>query len=255
MRFTVESAGDQPMVVRRCGAGPEVLWIHGLGEWSPSFDAIIAHPALAGFTHVLPDLPGYGRSPWPDDPDHLEPLADRLASWLGDRRPALVGHSMGGVLAQLIAERAPVRAVVDVEGNLSRGDCVFSARVAAHSLGDFIAHGLAALRDDTYERGRNDLALRGYHGAMCVAQPRAFHQNALDLVALSEPETLAARLAALAVPTLYVAGVPDGICPRSRDLLDHHAIRWVGLAPAAHWVYCDQPDGFAAAVAGFLQDL
>jgi N-formylmaleamate deformylase len=254
MRFAVEPAGDQVMSVRRVGSGPEVLWIHGLGEWSVGFDAIIAHPAFTGFTHVLIDLPGYGRSPWPDEPDHLEPLADRLARWIGERRPALIGHSMGGVLAQLIAERTAVRAVVDVEGNLSRGDCVFSAVVAAHALDDFVGHGLAALRADTYERGRSDLALRGYHAAMCVASPRAFHRNALDLVALSEAGTLAPRLAALPVPVLYVAGAPDGICAHSRDLLDRHAIRWLSVAPAAHWVHFDQPDRFATAVASFLRE-
>ena len=250
MRWTLEHA----MMVRRFGQGPEIVWIHGLGEWSPDFDLIAGHPALSSFSHVLPDLPGYGRSPWPEHPEDLEPLADRLAAWIGDRRPALIGHSMGGVLATLVAERIAVRAVVDVEGNLSRGDCVFSAKVAAHTRDDFAGHGLAALRADTYERGRGEPELRGYHAAMCVASPAVFHHHAVDLVALSESDTLAPRLAALPVPVLYVAGVPDGICLHSRGLLDRHAIRWVGLAPARHWVHVDQPDGFAAAVAGFLRD-
>jgi pimeloyl-ACP methyl ester carboxylesterase len=160
---------------------------------------------------------------------------------------------MGGVLAQLIAERAPVRAVVDVEGNLSRGDCVFSARVAGYAAAEFAAHGLATLRADTYERGRGEPELRGYHAAMCAASPAVFHHHAVDLVALSESDTLAPRLAALTVPVLYVAGVPDGICADSRALLDRHQIRWLGLAPARHWVYCDQPDGFATAVSEFLR--
>src|SRR5262249_27977329 len=126
MRWTLELALDQPMMVRRLGTGPEVVWLHGLGEWSAAFDAIIAHPALAGFTHILPDLPGYGRSPWPETPEGLDALAGRLVAWIGDRQPALIGCSMGGALATLIAERTSVRAVVDVEGNLSRGDCTFS---------------------------------------------------------------------------------------------------------------------------------
>jgi len=50
------------MIVRRVGSGPDVIWIHGLGEQAASFDAITQHPDLAGFTHVVPDLPGYGRS-------------------------------------------------------------------------------------------------------------------------------------------------------------------------------------------------
>jgi pimeloyl-ACP methyl ester carboxylesterase len=243
------------MMVRRFGAGPELLWIHGLGEQSRSLDPIAAHPALAGFSHVLIDLPGYGRSPWPEQPDGLEQLAERLAAWIGDRRPALIGHSMGGVLATLIAERIAVRAVVDVDGNLSRGDCTHSAKAAAYTLDDFVAHGFATMRAEVYEGGRTDLALRGYHAAMTMASPQVFHHHALELVAMSEPETLVARLAALRPPVLFVAGVPGGICERSRALLDQHCVRWVGLEPSGHWVHIDQPDRFATEVAGFLREV
>ena len=245
---------EQEMMVRRFGSGPEIVWIHGLGEQSRSLDAIAAHPALAGSSHVLVDLPGYGRSPWPDVPDDLEVLADRLASWIGDRRPVLIGHSMGGVLATLIAERIAVRAVVDVDGNLSRGDCTHSAKAAAYPPGDFLAHGFSAMRAEVYEAGRTDPALRGYHAAMTMAAPRVFHHHALQLVAMSEPEILVTRLAALRVPALFIAGVPGGICERSRALLDRDGVRWIGIEPAGHWVHIDQPDRLAAEVAGFLRE-
>ena len=88
---------------------------------------------------------------------------------------------------------------------------------------------------------------------MTMASPRVFHHHALQLVAMSEPETLVARLAALRAPVLFVAGgLPGGICERSRALLDRHAVRWVGIEPAGHWVHIDQPDRLAAAVAEFL---
>jgi pimeloyl-ACP methyl ester carboxylesterase len=242
-------------MVRRFGEGPEIVWIHGLGEWSANFDPVAAHLAFAGFSHVMPDLPGYGRSPWPAHVAGLEQLADQLAAWIGDRRPALIGHSMGGVLATLIAERIAVRAVVDVDGNLSYGDCTHSAMAAAYSLDDFVHHGFAAMRNAVYDDGRSDPALRGYHAAMTLASPHVFHHHALELVAMSRPEMLTARLAALSLPVLFVAGVPGGICERSRALLDRHGVRWVGIMPAGHWVHIDQPDRFADAVAEFLAEL
>jgi len=241
------------MMVRRFGEGPEIVWIHGLGEQSASFDPIAAHPAFAGFSHTLIDLPGYGRSPWPEHPEGLEQLADRLVTWLDGRRPVLIGHSMGGVLATLIAERTAVRAVVNVDGNLSRGDCTHSAKAAAYTLDDFVAYGFSAMRAEVYEGGRTDLALRGYHAAMTLASPQVFHHHALQLVAMSEPETLITRLAALRAPALFVAGVPGGICEHSRALLDRHGVRWVGLEPAGHWVHIEQPDHFASEVASFLR--
>src|SRR5690348_8143173 len=101
MRWSLEAG----MVVRRTGggAGPRVIWIHGLGESSVSFEPVIAR--MPGFSHVLVDLPGYGRSPWPEAATGLVTLADHLAGWLGSEPAFLVGHSMGGVLAQVVAER------------------------------------------------------------------------------------------------------------------------------------------------------
>jgi pimeloyl-ACP methyl ester carboxylesterase len=236
---------EHGMTIRRFGAGPEVVWLHGLGEQSASFDAIVRHPLLDGYTHV------------PMGRDSLVQLAEHLAHWLGERgpgeRPVLVGHSMGGVLAILVAERVPVAGVVDVDGNLSRGDCSFSAQVLAYSREDFVAHGFAAMRARVYERGLIEPALRGYHAALALACPELFHTHAIDLVAMSTQEVLAERLAALSVPTLFVAGVPGGICARSKALLDAYGVRWVGIEPAGHWPHVDQPDAFAAAVLPVLR--
>lgn len=244
------------MSVRRWGAGDELVWIHGLGESSTSFDPIARRPELAGFAHVLPDLPGYGRSAWQDAPRSLDALADRLAGWLGARPPAvLIGHSMGGVLATLVAERAPVRAVIDIDGNLSSGDCTFSAEASAYTAGELAAHGLAAMRDAVFARAASEPPLRGYFAAMVYACPEVFHAHATDLVAMSAREDLAPRLAKLRAPALFVAGVPGGVCARSRELLDAAGARWVGIEPAGHWVYLDQPDRFTAEVAAFVKEL
>jgi pimeloyl-ACP methyl ester carboxylesterase len=244
-------ATEHGMSVRRTGSGPELVWIHGLGESSMSFDPPVA--TMPGWTHVLPDLPGHGRSLW-GEPLALTELAGQLAAWLAERPPAyVIGHSMGGVLATLIAERTPVRGIVDIEGNLSAGDCMFSGRAAAYTLDDFVARGFATLRDHIFDESIAHPAMRVYHAALVFASPRAFHRHAQDLVALSKTEELAPRLARLTVPVLYVAGAPDGICARSHDLLAQHRIRAITVAPAGHWVYADQPARFAAALAAFLR--
>jgi pimeloyl-ACP methyl ester carboxylesterase len=258
-------AVEHGMVVRRFGAAdaPPIVWIHGLGEWSVSFDAIARHPRLAQFSHVLPDLPGYGRSPWPPAVGALQlvasargsvhALADHLTAWLRGAPPViLVGHSMGGVIATIVAEQVPVRAVVNIDGNLTIGDCSFSAEAAKHSLADFRAHGFAAMRDSVFERGASEPPLRGYHAAMVAAHPDTFHANAIDLVRLSTLDHLAPRLAALSCPSLFIAGVPGGICAASRARLDAVGARWIGVEPSGHWPYIDQPDAFADAIVEFL---
>lgn len=250
---------EHDMVVRRFGEGRPFVWIHGLGEQSASFDAIAAR--LPGFAHVLPDLPGYGRSAWPASlppGDSLAHAANHLAAWLRECThvpPILAGHSLGGVLAQDVAERIPVAGVIDIDGNLMRGDCTFSAQAIAYTAADFAAHGFDAIRDEVYKRGIADPALRGYHAALRQACPEVFHRHATDLVALSTTETLVARLAALAAPVLFVAGVPGGICARSRELLAEHGVRWVAIEPSGHWPFIDQPAAFAAAVLAFTASL
>lgn len=264
MQFAFEHA----MVVRRVGAGPEIVWLHGLGESSACFEALVGHPALAGHTHVLPDLPGYGRSPWPladaeaeigaapvidtptpDAHDALAAHVDRLAAWLAGRPPpAVIGHSMGGALAILLAERLPLRAVVAIEGNLSAADTTFSGRAAAQPRDEFVARGFAALRDEV---GR-DPALRGYHAALAAASPEAFYRDARALVALSAGESLARRLAQLPCPAHYLAGVPGGISAHSRGLLDRAGVNWRAIEPAGHWPWVDQREATAQALAAAL---
>ncbi|MFN0247200.1 MAG: alpha/beta fold hydrolase [Kofleriaceae bacterium] len=268
--MTVEAtwAVEHGMVVRRFGASPDapsLVWIHGLGEWSVSFDAIVRHPRLAAFAHVLPDLPGYGRTPWPPPvgATHLvasargsvHALADHLTEWLRtwtSSPPILVGHSMGGVIATVIAEQLPVRAVVNIDGNLTLGDCTFSAETTRYSYSDFHAHGFATIRAAVYARGATEPALRGYHAALLAANPETFRANATDLVRLSTIDNLAPRLAALRCPHVFVAGVPGGICEASRARLDSVGARWIGIEPSGHWPYIDEPDAFASAIAAFV---
>jgi pimeloyl-ACP methyl ester carboxylesterase len=243
---------EHGMVVRRIGTGPRVVWIHGLGESSVSFEASL--PRLPGYTHVLVDLPGCGRSPWPEAAASLVDTADAIASWLASDPPAvLIGHSLGGVFATLVAERTPVRGVIDIDGNLTRGDCTFSAAAAAYSDAEFVARGFDEMRATIYADGATRADLRGYHAALTFASPHVFHRHAGELVELSMTGTLAARLAALGDKALFITGATDGICPDSRALLVAHAVPWIGIEGAGHWVYVDQPEAFTAAVARFLQ--
>jgi pimeloyl-ACP methyl ester carboxylesterase len=239
---------------------PTVVWVHGLGESGLGFERIVGHPELAPWRHLVPDLPGYGRSPWVDPPPSLPQLAGRLADWLadsGEKSVVLCGHSMGGVIGQLLVERRAegVRGLIDVDGNVSAGDCVFSQRVVGHSLEAFVARRYDKLCEALYQEGVEELPLRGYYVSLRLANPRAFYRNARELVELSTPETLADHLASLPVPKLYVAGHPGGADARSLELLEAAGVPLSLVEPAGHWPFLDRPDEFAAVVAGFLRRL
>lgn len=99
--------------VRRLGAGPRVVALHG----GPGLDHRILLPLAERLASrhevVLPDLPGHGESPPSDGarPGLRETLA-LLEAWLlslSGTTHALLGHSMGAWLAAEIVRRRRVR--------------------------------------------------------------------------------------------------------------------------------------------------
>jgi pimeloyl-ACP methyl ester carboxylesterase len=237
---------------------PSLVFVHGLGESGLCFEQVVCHPRLQPWTRYVVDLPGYGRSAW-GDPVSLEGLADHLAAWVGAAHPGErvipVGHSMGGVVALLLAERHPdlLEGVVDVDGNKSLGDCTFSSQAACQSLASFENGGFEAMRSKVYAEGMGDKAQRGYYASLRLCDARAFHRHSVELVELSGREDLAMRLASLLLPKLYVAGQPGGACARSMELLREASVRCVEVAPSGHWPFVDQPEAFVAALEGFLR--
>lgn len=97
------------------GSGPPILLLHGLGgSWS---NWVAVAPALARTGSVLAvDLPGFGSSPPAADfsiDTHVS-AADELLGWWGRSGVTVVGNSMGGLVAELLACRAPAGVVRDL---------------------------------------------------------------------------------------------------------------------------------------------
>ena len=91
---------------------PVVVYLHGFGHASPDrYDALLTHLARRGYTVVYPALGSrLSVGAYPDNARRA--IADAL-QWLdGPEGPdpgplALVGHSLGGMLAVRLAARAP----------------------------------------------------------------------------------------------------------------------------------------------------
>ncbi len=241
-------------------AAGSLVYIHGLGESGLCFEGLLAAPRLERWRQLAPDMPGYGKCPWAPHPLGLAEHADHLARWMEwavDGPAIVVGHSMGGVIGTLLAERHPhhVRAFLNVEGNISRDDCGFSGRVAGQPLAQFVATGIDRLLDDLYRQGLDDPAIRTYYPSVRLCDPRAYHRNSVELVQVSRSEELAARMARLNVPALFVAGLPRGIAERSRRILDEAGVAWCGVEDAGHWPFIDQDDTFIDEMVAFLSTL
>jgi pimeloyl-ACP methyl ester carboxylesterase len=93
----------EPLHTTELGAsGSRVMFCHGLFGQGRNFTAIAKQ--LADQHRVtLVDMPDHGRSPWSDRFDYLV-AAGQVAALLSEEDPvALVGHSMGGKIAMLVA--------------------------------------------------------------------------------------------------------------------------------------------------------
>ncbi|WKX70116.1 alpha/beta fold hydrolase [Streptomyces sp. XD-27] len=95
------------------GNGPHrVIAVHGWLSDRAAYAAVLPHIDRRAFTYALPDLRGYGEArDIPGDYTTAEAAGDllALADHLGWDRFSLVGHSMGGAVAQRVVAAAPQR--------------------------------------------------------------------------------------------------------------------------------------------------
>lgn len=90
---------------------PALVFIHGGGNdqtyWSPQTRFFAHH----GYSVLVPDLPGHGRSegPAPENIDDYAAWLWRFVDAVGADRVALVGHSMGSLIGLAAAVSRPER--------------------------------------------------------------------------------------------------------------------------------------------------
>lgn len=196
------------------------------------------------YTSVLDHLGREAHVPTLDGADSAAEMARQILVSL-PRRFALVGFSLGGIVALEMAAQAPERverlALIGCNpGKLSTD----AAKARAAQSRD---HFVAASREHT---------VRAFHeliGDMAAATPAlAYRQQ--TAITLSRADSWP-RLAHIAVATLIVCGADDVVCPPelSREMAAAmpHA-RLALIEGAGHYVTLEQPEAVAAEIAAWL---
>jgi len=243
---------------------PTVVFLHGLFGQGRNFSTI-AKGLLPGARSVLVDLPNHGRSAWTETVD-LAAMADAVAERVragADAPVHLVGHSLGGKVAMLVALRHPEL--------LDRLVVVDIAPTASRSVGEFehLLGALATLDLTTLERrGDADEALREQIPNDTV---RAFllqnlHRDddgwawranlallrrSLDVIG-GFPDVGDARHDG---PVLWVTGERSDYTGPDEETAMRRlfpATRHVVVKGAGHWVHSERPEVFGEVVRRFL---
>jgi 3-oxoadipate enol-lactonase len=248
-----------------------VLLLHGIGGgrsiWADAASGTASAIAGAGCRAVAVDLPGYGDSAalGPPDMDAMVGAVDALITHLAPPQVVLLGHSMGGMVAQELVARHATSAPQRVHGlvlactsaSFGKPDGDWQARFVAERLAPLDAgRGMAgmahALVPGLLAPFASDHA-RQVATALMTRVPEATYRSALVAIAGFDRRE---ALAGLRMPVLCLAGEHDRTAPP--EVMQRMASRMRGaefvcLPGAGHIANVEHPAAFNAAVLSFLQ--
>lgn len=268
-------AGGLPLVVLEAGVGGSpLLLIHGWTGAKEDFDDWVGPIASHGWHVVAPDLRGHGGSAKPPaEDDHSFGLlaADvvALADALGWGRFALLGHSMGGMVAQVVALGSPHRLTGLVLMDTHHGPLELASGVVEAGIAAARSVGTAAIADlqaAAQEPGPLDTDA---HLRLCAERPgyaergpattRATSAAAFAslLAEIADGEDRLEALAGLDLPVLVLVGAQDQpFLDASRRMADViPGARLVVVPDAGHSPQFEAPEAWWSALQPFLASL
>lgn len=256
------------------GAGPDVILIPGLGSsrevWRATADRLKARHRV----HLV-QLAGFAGEPWTHgDGAFVQPEVDELARYIraqGLDRPAVIGHSLGGLSGLLLAQQHP-----DLVGRLMTVDSLpfYSAMYGPNTTADGarpFADQAAAMIIGADQEGFRTMqaataqALSKTPGeqARIVDWSMASDRRALAS-AMKDVMTTDARpgLSAMTTPVtaLYAADADGGPPPAmaeavwGREYATLPGVRLTRVDASRHFIMADQPQRFAELVDAFLSE-
>jgi pimeloyl-ACP methyl ester carboxylesterase len=239
------------------GTDPPLVWLHGLmcSATAELLPAAVQRPLQAHRSLVV-DFLGYGYSDKPESfgytlDDHAQTVLELLSA-LEIEDCVLVGHSMGGTVATLVAAARPdvVSVLVLAEAEVDPGG---ATGLAAQAESDFVAGGFSAVVNGMRAQIAQDpTGLGAVHlGMTAIASPYAIHRGAVALERGTTPP-MRQRLAGLAMPRYYLKAENSekGVGPQE-DLVAA-GVTWKYVANSGHAMGLQNPEGFAEALADVL---
>jgi len=276
MRIRRVEAGAVGLEVAEAGAGGRPLFaVHGFTGAKEDFADHLDRLGAAGWHTVAPDLRGHGDSDHPvgQDAYDFEVFAGdllALADALDWDRFALLGHSMGGMVAQFVALQAPtrVRALVLMDTSSGPPEGIEPEQV---EIGAAVVRqqGMAVLCELQEAQAENDPLATPASVRLRRERPELVeygHRNTLASAPdmwlsmttrmLGQDDRLD-RLASLEMPVLVLVGEQDrpfvGSSERMAKAIP--GARLVVIPDAGHSPQVENPEAWWAALTAFLEEV
>jgi pimeloyl-ACP methyl ester carboxylesterase len=244
------------------GGGPTVLMLHGIGGGHLSFAPQVETFATSGYRAVAWDMPGYGHSA-PIEPYTFKGLAQscvQLIQALQCERVILIGHSMGGMVAQEVVARRPdlvsrlVLSGTSPAFGKPDGDWqseFIAQRTAPLTAGKSMAELAETLVPQMVGPGSLPEGVRLATHCMGLV-PAATYRRALECIVTFDRR---GNLPNIRVPTLVVAGehdrnAPPAVMKKMADAIAHST--YIEMKGIGHLQNLEAPDEFDSLVLNFL---
>lgn len=239
-----------------------LVFLHGVGGGHAAWDQQVPYFQQLGYRALAWDQPGYGDAPMLERYDlaHVAEALQRLIGTLGE--PAvLVGHSMGGFVAQETYARFPgsVRGLVLGFTSPSFGggsrefvEQFIAARIAPLDAGSSMGQIAAQLMPTMRGTQSRPEGLAQAERIMSALAP-ATYRKAVQLLTTFDRR---AQLPEIRVPVLLIAGENDRTAPASvmeRMAQKIPGAEYVLLQGCGHLGPMDQAEAFNQALRGFLE--
>ena len=256
------------------GSGPDVVLIPGFAS-SREVWRVEAERLRATHRVHLVQLAGFAGEPWSHgDGPFVQPMADELARYVREAglvRPTVVGHSMGGMTAVLLAQQHPelVGRVMSVD-SLPFFSALYGPQVTAEAARPFADQAAASMlaADETSFRTQQgqsavglarDPATRAAMVEWSMASDRRALASAIREVMTTD---LRPGLAAMTTPVWAVyAADADGGAPAAmadglwaREYASLPGVRLIRVDGSRHFIMADQPARFAELMDQLLAD-